>query len=298
MDLFKMKGSSVSEDLNTLRLEKDEQEDTKTRIIRSVTTLVQSLWPPVALSLALLFCWEGYVRLAHVDPLTLPAPSRIFSASLAESAEFSLHIQPTLSETAIGFTLSLATGIITAVLLDLTPLLQRALYPLLVASQAIPIVAIAPLFVLWFGFGLLPKVLVVALVCFFPITVATFDGLRDTDPELIKLYRTFGAKTWSIFWRIRLPSALPTFFSGLRIAATYAVVGAIFSEYIGAFTGLGVFMQDAQHSFRTDLVFGVVIVTVLLSIGLFLAIDIVERLCIPWYFASGRGRSRKEKMYA
>jgi len=293
MDLFKMKDSSDTEEVNTLRLEKDEQEETKTRTIRSVTTLVQSLWPPVVLSLVGLLLWEGYVRLANVDPFILPAPSRIFSASLAQSAEFSLHIQPTLSETAIGFALSVATGIITAVLLDVTPLLQRALYPLLVASQAIPIVAIAPLFVLWFGFGLLPKVLVVALVCFFPVTVATFDGLRGTDPELIKLYRTFGAKTWSIFWRVRLPSALPPFFSGLRIAATYAVVGAIFSEYIGAFTGLGVFLQDAQHSFRTDLVFGVVIVTALLSIALFLAVHLVERLCIPWYFASGRGQGRK-----
>src|SRR6266480_1183925 len=106
MDLLRMKDSSVSKELNTLRLEKDEQEDTKIRTIRSATTLVQSLWPPAVLSLALLFCWEGYVRLAHIDPLVLPAPSRIFSASFAKSAEFSLHIQPTLSETAIGFALS------------------------------------------------------------------------------------------------------------------------------------------------------------------------------------------------
>lgn len=293
MDLSKLKGSSGSEKFQTFWLAKNEQDKIKSKIMRSAIAVVQSLWPPAVLFLILLFFWEGYVRLAPVDPLTLPAPSRIFSASLAKSAEFSLHLQPTLSETAIGFAFSVATGLITAVLLDFTPLLQRALYPLLVASQAIPIVAIAPLFVLWFGFGLLPKVLIVALVCFFPITVATYDGLRGTDPELIKLYRTFGAKTWSLFWRIRLPSALPSFFSGLRIAATYAVVGAIFSEYMGAFTGLGVFLQDAQHSFRTDLVFGIVIVTALLSIALFLAVHLVERLCLPWYFASGRGRGRR-----
>jgi ABC-type nitrate/sulfonate/bicarbonate transport system permease component len=293
MGRSKFKDSTDTDEFHPFRFEKNKQENTETRVFPSGMTVVQSLWPPVVLSLALLLCWEGYVRLAHIDPFTLPAPSRIFSASLAASAAFSLHLQPTLSETALGFASSLVTGGIAAVLLDVTPLLQRALYPLLVASQAIPIVAIAPLFVLWFGFGLLPKVLVVMLVCFFPITVATYDGLQSTDPELVKLYRTFGAKTWSLFWRLRLPSALPSFFSGLRIAATYAVVGAIFSEYIGAFTGLGVFLQDAQHSFRTDLVFGVVIVTALLSIALFLAVHLVERLCIPWYFASGRGQGRK-----
>jgi ABC-type nitrate/sulfonate/bicarbonate transport system permease component len=293
MSRSKFKDSTDTDEFHPCRFEKNKPENTETRVFPSGMTVVQSLWPPSVLSLALLLCWEGYVRLAHIDPFTLPAPSRIFSVSLAASAEFSLHLQPTLSETALGFAFSLVTGGIAAVLLDATPLLHRALYPLLVASQAIPIVAIAPLFVLWFGFGLLPKVLVVMLVCFFPITVATYDGLQSTDPELVKLYRTFGAKTWSLFWCIRLPSALPSFFSGLRIAATYAVVGAIFSEYIGAFTGLGVFLQDAQHSFRTDLVFGVVIVTALLSIALFLAVHLVERLCIPWYFASGRGQGRK-----
>jgi len=292
MDQSKFKDSTETDEFHPCRLEKN-KEDTETRVFPSGMMVVQSLWPPAVLSLVLLLFWEGSVRLAHIDPFTLPAPSRIFSASLAASTEFSLHLQPTLSETALGLAFSLVMGVIAAVFLDVTPLLQRALYPLLVASQAIPIVAIAPLFVLWFGFGLLPKVLVVTLVCFFPITVATYDGLQSTDPELIKLYRTFGARTWSLFWRIRLPSALPSFFSGLRIAATYAVVGAIFSEYIGAFTGLGVFLQDAQHSFRTDLVFGVVVVTALLSIALFLAVHLVERLCIPWYFASGRGQGRK-----
>jgi hypothetical protein len=140
----------------------------------------------------------------------------------------------------------------------------------------------------------LPKVLVVTLVCFFPITVSMADGLRSTDPELIKLFRTFGAGELTIFWRVRLPNALPSFFSGLKIAATYSVIGAIFGEYVGAIYGLGVLLQTELRSFRTDLLFGVVFITVLLSVALFALVSLIERVALPWYFAAGRERDWRE----
>ncbi len=251
-------------------------------------------WPAALLALLLLAFWQLYVQLNDIDPLILPSPLRIVQATITHLPVFEAHIWATLYETLIGLAASLAFGLLTAAIIDLSPPLRRAIYPLLVASQAIPIVAVAPLLIFSFGYGLLPKVIVVTLVCFFPITVSMADGLRSTDPELIKLYRTFGAGELAIFWRVRVPHALPSFFSGLRIAATYAVVGAILGEYVGAIYGLGVLLQLEQRSFRTDLVFGDIIITALLSIALFLLVSAIERLALPWYFAAGRERDWRE----
>lgn len=251
-------------------------------------------WPPVVLALALLIIWQLYVQLGNLNPLILPAPLRILSATISHTAVFRAHIGTTINETIVGLLVALACGVLTAAIIDLSPALRRALYPLLVASQAIPILAIAPLMIFWFGYGLLPKVVVVTLVCFFPITVSMADGLSSTDPELIKLYRTFGAGELAIFWRVRLPHALPSFFSGLKIAATYSVIGAIFGEYVGAIYGLGVLLQTELRSFRTDLLFGVVFITILLSVALFALVSIIERVALPWYFAGGRERDWRE----
>ncbi|HEY7126663.1 MAG TPA: ABC transporter permease [Ktedonobacterales bacterium] len=260
------------------------------KLLRSVLRA----WPPVVLALALLAIWQLYVQLGNVNPLILPAPLRILSATISHSAVFRAHVGTTINETLVGLLVALACGVLTAAVVDLSPALRRALYPLLVASQAIPILAIAPLMIFWFGYGLLPKVVVVTLVCFFPITVSMADGLSSTDPELIKLYRTFGAGEFTIFWRVRLPHALPSFFSGLKIAATYSVIGAIFGEYVGAIYGLGVLLQTELRSFRTDLLFGVVFITILLSVALFALVSLIERIALPWYFAGGREHDWRE----
>ena len=175
-------------------------------------------------------------------------------------------------------------GVVCGALIDFSPWLRRALYPLLVASQTIPIIIIAPLLVLWFGFGLVSKSIVVLLVCFFPIVVALADGLRSADPELIKLFRAFGAGPLRIFWSVRLPGALPSLFSGVRIAIAYSVIGAIFGEYVGASAGLGFYMQLKQHSFSTAGVLAAIVVTALLSVALFASVALVERLALPWYY--------------
>jgi ABC-type nitrate/sulfonate/bicarbonate transport system permease component len=161
--------------------------------------------------------------------------------------------------------------------------MRRAIYPLLITSQTIPIIALAPLLLIWFGYNIGPKVLVVALYCFFPIAVACADGLAAAEPELIKLLRSMRATRWQILWLVRLPGAMPSFFSGLRIAATYSVTGAIFGEYVGAEKGLGIYMKLEANSFATIQVFAAILVTAVLSLLLFGLVSLIERIALPWY---------------
>lgn len=253
-------------------------------------TIARAL-PAVLFTATVLAVWEAYVRVSDIRPQLLPAPSRVLSEGWAFRGLIWAHTLPTLRETAVGFSLAILAGTACAIAIDFSSVARRALYPALVASQAIPVVAVAPLLVLWFGFGIVPKALVVALVTFFPITVGWVDGFAATERAASNLLRSMGATRWQVFRLARVPGALPSFFSGLRIAITYAVVGAIFAEYVGAKRGLGIFMQLQQNSFRTDLVMAAVVVTALISVALFLATYVVERLAIPWYHAS-RARSR------
>jgi ABC-type nitrate/sulfonate/bicarbonate transport system permease component len=174
-------------------------------------------------------------------------------------------------------------GLFLAILLDISTWIRRAVYPLLVTSQTIPMIALAPLLLIWFGFSLEPKVIVVTLYCFFPIAVACADGLLGTDPDLVRLMRSMRASRWQILWLVRLPGAMPSFFSGLRIAATYSVTGAIFGEYVGAYQGLGIYMETAAHSFAIVLVFAAILVTAVLSLLLFGLVALIERIALPWY---------------
>ena len=221
---------------------------------RSTESTMRALVPPLVALIMILVPLGGVLpdgaghaagRGAGCCPRRLPSLT-----ALARTPIIAPHTWQTLVETLIGFALALVVGLGFAVLIDISGLLRRAIYPLLVVSQTIPILAIAPLLVLWFGFGLLPKVLIVALVCFFPIVVAGADGLMATDPELVRLFRTFGASKWTIFRQVRFPGALPALFSGIRIAITYSVIGAVWGEYVGADVGLGIFIQRAQHSTR------------------------------------------------
>jgi ABC-type nitrate/sulfonate/bicarbonate transport system permease component len=244
--------------------------------------------PSVTVVAALLLLWEAYVDLASVSPLVLPAPSRILSALIDFHDTAVANTIPTLIETVVGFTVSVVAAVSVAVAMDQTAAVRRALYPLLVGSQTIPIVALAPLLVLWFGFGLAPKVLVIVLVTFFPITVALLDGFASTSSDATDLMRTYGATRRQIFLKLRWPAALPSLFTGLRISVTYAVVAAIFGEYVGAFEGLGIWMQISRNAFRADLVFVAILIASVLSVLLFLLVTFVESLAIPWYRASRR----------
>jgi ABC-type nitrate/sulfonate/bicarbonate transport system permease component len=245
--------------------------------------LVRRVGPALLLVAVALVAWELYVAWSGISPIVLPAPSRI-GAALIEYRDLAWkHTLPTLWETVVGFSISVAAAVAVAIVMDQVAVVRRALYPILVASQTIPVLAIAPLMIIWFGFGLLPKVLVIVLVTFFPIVVALLDGFASTEPEAIDLLRTLGATDRQVFRKVRLPTALPFFFTGLRISITYAVIGAVFGEYVGAYEGLGIWMQLSKNAFRTDLVFVAILITGALSVGLFLVVGALERLVIPWY---------------
>jgi len=238
--------------------------------------------PALALIAALLVGWELYVRVGGVSPVVLPGPIRIAGALWEYRADAVRHAIPTFLETLVGFGLAVVLAIAAAAGMDRVPAVRRAVEPLLVTSQTIPIVALAPLFLLWFGFGLLPKVLIVVLVTFFPIVVALLDGFGAVPADATELLRSYGATDGQAFRKLRWPAALPQFFTGLRIAVVYAVIGAVFGEYVGAREGLGIWMQLSQNAFRTDLVFAAIVVTSALSLGLYWLVGLVRRLVIPW----------------
>jgi NitT/TauT family transport system permease protein len=238
--------------------------------------------PTIVLVAGLLVAWEAYVRLAGVEPVVLPSPSRILGALWDYRDDAARHALPTLLETVVGFALAVVLAIVAAVLMDRTPAIRRAVEPLLVTSQTIPIVALAPLFLLWFGFGLLPKVLIVVLVTFFPIVVSLLDGFRTASVDATDLLRSYGATDWQAFRKLRWPIALPAFFTGLRISVVYAVIGAVFGEYVGAREGLGIWMQLSQNAFRTDLVFAAIVVTSAISLVLYWVVGLLRQVVIPW----------------
>ncbi len=186
--------------------------------------------------------------------------------------------------------MSLVLAIAVAVAMDLVPALRRAIYPLLVGSQAVPILVVAPILVLWFGFGLLPKVVVIVLLTFFPIVVGLLDGFAGVPPEASDLLETYGASRRQALVALRWPAALPSFFTGLRIAVTYAVVGSVYAEYIGSFDGLGIWILTSSKAFRVDLVFGAVLIVVLISVAAFGAVVALERLLVPWAGQARRAR--------
>jgi ABC-type nitrate/sulfonate/bicarbonate transport system permease component len=218
----------------------------------------------------------------------LPSPPQVLAAAWETRSLLGPAIATTMLETALGLLVALALGIAIAAAMDLSGFLRRALYPILVASQTVQILAIAPLLIIWFGFGVLPKVLIVVLVCFFPLAVSTADGLASADPDLVALFRSMGARRRQIWRLVRLPSALPAFFSGLRVAVTYSVVGATIGEWVGGSSGLGLYMLRSKNALATDQVFVAIVITSALSIGLFALVYAIERAALPWYFSAHR----------
>ncbi|HEX5368534.1 MAG TPA: ABC transporter permease [Dehalococcoidia bacterium] len=238
--------------------------------------------PPLAVLVGLFLAWQLYVDLSGINAVTLPSPSRVFESGYRNRDLLWTHSLVTVKETLIGLFVSIILGVGLALLIDAFAPARRALYPLLVGSQTIPVVVIAPLLVLWFGFGLTPKIVVVTLYTFFPITVAFASGLAATDAESIILMRTLGAGRWRTMTLLRIPQALPYFFTGLRIAVTYATVGAVFAEWSGARNGLGIYVLLMKNSFRTDMVLAAIMLIAVLSLLLFLLVGLAEKLVVRW----------------
>lgn len=245
-------------------------------------SLTRRALPALAVVAVLIVAWQIYVDVSGIRPQVLPSPGRVLAQGWDNREVIAGHASSTLQVTLIGFTVSLALAWILAVVVDFSPWLSRALVPLFVVSQTLPIIAIAPLMIIWFGFGLLPKILVIALATFFPMTIGLIEGFAAADREAGALLRSMGGSRWQEFRYVRLPSAIPRFFTALRIGITYAVVGAVFSEYVGATSGLGIYMSTQKNSFRTDLVLAAVLVTALISVALYLLTFAVERMVAPW----------------
>ena len=231
----------------------------------------------LAVLLALVAGWELYVDLGGVDDLVLAAPSQIATALWEDRGLLWSNFTVTAEEVAAGIAVSLAAGLLLAVAIHFSRTLRRALYPLLVGSQAIPIVIVAPLLVYWWGFSLFPKLAIIALVCFFPVVVTALSGLASVDPELGKLMRTLDATRWQTFRFTEAPAALPAALAGARIAVAIAVIGAVFAEYSGSTAGLGHLMLQSLPQLETARAYAAVVVLAAFAVALFYALGLAER---------------------
>jgi putative hydroxymethylpyrimidine transport system permease protein len=236
----------------------------------------------VVLTVTLLVAWELIVRLGHVPEYLLPAPSQILADLKTDWVILWPALWVTLREVLIGFVIATVAGVGLAVLLHLYGPLRRAMYPILIGSQTIPIVVLAPILVILLGYGILPKLVIVALICFFPIVVNGLDGLRAVDDDFIRMMYTLDATRWGIFRRVEFPGALPSFFSGMRIAATFASIGAVFGEWSGSNAGLGYVMLEATPNLLTSRIFAAILMLTVISLVLFGLVSLLERIAIPW----------------
>jgi putative hydroxymethylpyrimidine transport system permease protein len=250
---------------------------------------------PVAVICALLAAWELAARwdliadALNIRPFLIPAPSDVLESLWNDRELLATDAWVTAKEVLLGFGIALVLGFAFAVCLHLSDTLRRALYPLLVASQTVPVIAIAPILVVWLGFGIGPKLAIIALVCFFPITVNTLDGLRAVDPDLPRMMRTLDAGRGQILRRVEIPSALPYLLSGAKVAAAISVIGAVFGEWSGADEGLGHLILIAQGQLQTARVFAAVVVLSALALALFGALALIERRLAWWSPRRDRG---------
>jgi NitT/TauT family transport system permease protein/putative hydroxymethylpyrimidine transport system permease protein len=249
----------------------------------------------LAAALVCLFvlAWQGLASLDSVDDLTLASPVETFDALRDDWGLLMDNAGVTLVEVLLGLAVSVVAGGLFAIGMHLVRPLRDAAYPLLVGSQAIPIVVLAPLFVLAFGYGIGPKLAIVALICFFPVTVNLLDGLRSAPPELLKLMRSMGASRLRTLRTVELPNALPALFSGLKIAATVSVIGAVFGEWAGADEGLGRLVLLGNNQLQTPRVYAGIVILTAMAVGLFALVALAERVAIPWNQPVRRRPSRR-----
>jgi putative hydroxymethylpyrimidine transport system permease protein len=232
--------------------------------------------------LALLGAWELVVRLGAVDPLLLPPPSDVARALWTDRGDLAGDLGVTTREVLIGLLLAVAAGVAIALAMHLSPLARRALRPLVIGSQAVPVPVIAPLVILVLGFGLAPKVLLVALVCFFPVAINLHDGLRDADPDARRVLRSLDATRWQTLRVLEAPSALPAAFTGVRVAAAVAVIGAVFAEWAGSDSGLGHALLTANGQLDTPRAFAATALLFALAVALYGAVGLLERRLVTW----------------
>jgi NitT/TauT family transport system permease protein/putative hydroxymethylpyrimidine transport system permease protein len=226
--------------------------------------------------------WELYTRVSDVDAFILPAPHEVAQSLYDDRSLLLSNLSVTAQEVGLGVVLALLVGGLLAFALHLSPPLRRAAYPLLVSSQAVPFVILAPLLVFWFGFSVFAKLAIVVIVCFFPVVVTTLDALRGVDPELLKLMRTLDASRWQTLRMVEAPAALPAALSGAKIAVAVAVIGAVFAEYTGSEKGLGHLLLTSTPQLETARAWAATVVLALFAVALFSALGLAQRVLVPW----------------
>jgi len=232
---------------------------------------------PLSLLAAIIVCWQLLLTLKIVDAFLLPSPISVAQAFCKDFKLLMQHSVHTLSEGLYGLLISIALGYLFAISMDRFRYVRKALYPLLVLSQTVPYIAIAPLLVLWFGYNMTPKVILVTLTCFFPMAIGIYDGMRNIQREYIDELKVMGGKYLEGMWYVKIPLSLPEFFSALKISASYALVSAVVAEWIGGTTGLGVYMTRVRKSYEFSKMFAVIFLIVLISLGLITLIKFIER---------------------
>ena len=237
---------------------------------------------PIGFIIILIILWEVIVSIGGIEEYILPSPIDVGITLINELPTMVPHIIATLYEGIVGFLIAILISIIIAIIMDTVPVIKKALYPVLVISQTIPTIAIAPLFIIWFGFGYLPKIIVVVIMCFFPMVISIVDGLEGVDKDLINHFKLMGASKLNVFLHLKLPFGMINFFSGIRIAATYSIMGAVIGEWLGGEKGLGVYMTRARSAYALDKMFAAIIVIVIISILIVFLVTFIEKKLTSW----------------
>ena len=236
---------------------------------------------PVLVLAAVLLFWEAAVRLFQIPLYVLPSPGEVLKALAAERGTLWNHSLVTVAEALLGMGISLVLAIILGILMDAFPAIRQVIYPILVVTQTVPMIVLAPILIIYLGFGLTPKILTVVLMCFFPIAVSFTDGMAQLDPEYLHLARSFGAGTWTSYRLVKIPAAVPALISGLKVAATYSISGAVVGEWIGAQKGLGYYLLRVKNGYMLDKVFACVLVIIFLSLCMNATLWLVKRVVSP-----------------
>lgn len=249
----------------------------------SLHRTASALWRPVVLVAVLLAAWWAVTETDLVAPYILPSPADTWLAAQDNAAYLVQNTWVTTWETVVGFVIAAVVGELVAVVMIYSAGVEKTVYPLILFAQVVPKIAIAPLFIVWLGFGPSPKILVAVLMAFFPIVISGLAGLRSVDPEILELTSTMGASRFKTFLKVRFPASLPQLMSGLKVAATLAVTGAVVGEFVGANEGLGYVILQANGNVDTAMLFAALIIMSLLGIALFAIIELAEKLLIPWH---------------
>lgn len=252
---------------------------------------ITDYWIPITVILIFLIIWQVVSMTGLIPGYMLPSPVKVIKAFIGDFPLLMRHARVTLLEACLGLISGVILGFLSAAFMDAFEPIKKALYPLLVISQTVPPVAVAPLLILWFSYGIAPKIVLVILASFFPIAVGLLDGFQAVDQDLIRLMRSMKANRWQIFWHVKFPQALGEFFSGLKIAVAYSVVGAVVSEWLGGFYGLGVYMTKVRKSFSYDKMFAVIFLVSAISLVLMALVKILQYQAMPWAHANAQEKA-------